>query len=257
MIPTVPLGAAGIQVSELCFGTGTSGWGGHSDQTRLGKNALIDLLVYGHSLGICFWDSADQYGSHPHVREALRQVGRERVVLTTKTCAATRQEAEKDIARFLRETGTDYLDIVLMHCMTSSGWADERSGVLDALESAKQKGWVRAHGVSCHHFGAFQKAAQNPWVDVVLARINHSGVHMDASVPEIIRVLQSMHARGIGIYGMKVVGAGQLTSDAARAIHFVRELDCVDAIVLGMSSRKQIDENVEFFKQPAGAPSPA
>lgn len=254
MIPTVELGKTGMSVSELCFGTGTSGWGGGSDQTRLGKQALVDLLVYGYERGITFWDSADQYGSHAHVKEAARQVGRKNIVFTTKTCAATRAEAEKDIARFLKETGTEYLDIVLMHCMTSPGWAKERAGVLEALETAKQKGIIRAHGVSCHNFGAFKNAAKNPWVEVVLARINHAGVHMDASVAEIIEVLRSMHASGKGIYGMKVVGAGQLTSSVYGSLGFVRDLGCVHAMVVGMMSRAQIDENVRFFQQPALVP---
>ncbi len=250
MIRKVSLGETGIEVSELCSGSGTSGWGGSSDQTRLGKKEFIELLIYGYQRGISFWDSADQYGSHAHVRAALKEIGRENIVFTTKTCATTRAEAEKDIARFLKETGTDYLDIVLMHCMTSTNWADERSSVVDALEEAKQKGIIRAHGVSCHHFGAFQSAAKNPWVDVVLARVNHSGVHMDASVPEVIEVIEEMHERGKGIYGMKVLGAGDLSGDVIGSLAFVRELECVDAIVIGMTSREQIDQNVDFFEEP-------
>ncbi len=251
MIPSVELGDTGILVSELCFGSGTNGWSGSSNQTRLGKDFLVDLMVYGFEKGIRFWDSADQYGSHEHVKAAIREVGRENVVFTTKTCATTRQEAEKDLERFLRETGTDSLDIVLMHCMTSPDWPTEKSGAMEALENARQKGILRAHGVSCHNFGAFQTAAKEPWVDVVLARINQTGVHMDASVPEVIEVMNEMHAAGKGVYGMKVCGAGQLTDDIVKSLAFVRELDCVDAMTIGMCSREEVDENVRFFEEHA------
>ena len=59
-----PLGNTGIDVSRLCFGTGTSGWAGASNQTRLGMDAFVELLLYGYGKGILFWDLADQYGSH-------------------------------------------------------------------------------------------------------------------------------------------------------------------------------------------------
>ena len=249
MIPTVTLGNSGIEVSEFCFGTGTNGWNGGSNQTRLGKKQFIDLMLYGYEKGIRFWDSADQYGSHPHVKEGLRILGRENVVFTTKTCATTKKETEKDIKRFLKETGTDYLDIVLMHCMSSADWPEQKSGVLEALSEAKEKGLIRAHGVSCHDFGAFQTASENPWVEVVLARINHGCKHMDASDPEVIGVMEKMHQAGKGIYGMKVVGAGALTTDVFESLAFVRELDCVHALVLGMVSREEIDENVRFFEE--------
>ena len=75
----VTLGRTGIVVSRLCIGTGTSGWGGSSNQTRLGFDRLVRLLCYAYDRGITFWDTADQYGSHGHVREALQTVSRANV----------------------------------------------------------------------------------------------------------------------------------------------------------------------------------
>ncbi|MGH2369404.1 MAG: aldo/keto reductase, partial [Chloroflexota bacterium] len=95
----VTLGKTGIEVSRLCIGTGTSGWSGHSNQTRLGFDRLVHLLRYAYDRGITFWDSADQYGSHPHVREALKQVGRQNVVVTTKTTSRTPEDVEADVHR--------------------------------------------------------------------------------------------------------------------------------------------------------------
>ena len=77
------LGSAGIAVSNLCFGTGTDGWAGKSDQTALGLDGLADLLAYAYDRGVSFWDSADQYGSHPHVARACKVVGRENVMAGT------------------------------------------------------------------------------------------------------------------------------------------------------------------------------
>ncbi len=119
---TADLGHTGLHVSRLAFGTGTHGWGGHSRQTRLGLAELARLLRLAHDLGVTFWDVADGYGSHRHVREALRGLPREEVVVTTKTAARSAADAERAVERYRREMGTDYLDVVLLHCMTSRDW---------------------------------------------------------------------------------------------------------------------------------------
>ena len=245
----IELGNTGLLVSRLCFGTGTHGWSGRSNQTALGLDGLADLLHYGYDRGITFWDLADQYGSHPHAARALSKLDRETVVLTTKTCAKSAAKAEKDIDRFLRELRTDYLDIVLMHCLTRADWPQAYAGVMDVLEKKQEQGIIRAHGVSCHDFGAFQTAAETPWVDVVLARINYAGKNMDGPPEKIIPVIERMDEAGIGVYGMKVVGCGDLGDNARDAIHFVLDLPAIDAITIGMRNRREIDDNLGHIQE--------
>lgn len=252
MFAPATLGRTGLKVSSLCFGTGTNGWGGRSAQTGLGHQAFVDLLVEAHGKGVTFWDAADQYGSHPHVRDAIRRVGRDKVTFTTKTVAKTAKDAEKDLERFRRELGVDTLDIVLLHCMTDPEWPVKMAPVMDVLTRAKEKGRIRALGVSCHNFGAFQRAADEPWVDVVLARLNHANVHMDASWPEVVEVLHQFRSRGAGVYGMKVLGAGDLSRDPGAAIRFVFEQGCVDAVTIGMRSRAELDENLRHVASAVG-----
>ena len=183
----VMLGNSGIEVSRLCIGTGTVGWSGSSNQTRkLGTEGLIDLLCYAYDSGVRFWDTADQYGSHPHVREALRRLPRDQVVITTKTTSRTPAGVRDDVERFLRELGTDYADIVLLHCLTEDDWTTRYEDCMEALTKCQAQGLIRAVGVSCHDFEAFKLAAITPWVEVVLARINYAGVIMDASPEEVI-----------------------------------------------------------------------
>jgi 1-deoxyxylulose-5-phosphate synthase len=249
MIPQVTLGDTGIRVSRLCIGTGTNGWNGESNQTRLGFDQLVGLLCYAYDRGITFWDLADQYGSHPHAAAALRRIGRENVVFTTKTVSRTPAEIHQDLDRFRRELDTDTLDIVLLHCLTDPEWVGKLGSVMDALSKAKERGILRAVGVSCHNFGAFQAAADCDWVEVVLARVNYAGVIMDAPPEEVIPVLEKMHRRGKGVYGMKVMGCGQLAHDPARAIQYALNLSCLDAIVLGMEDEGQVDQNLELLRR--------
>src|SRR5882672_5183150 len=76
---TVVLGRTGIKTSRLAMGTGTVGSGHHSNQTALGVKGLSDLLLNGYDHGLRFFDSADAYGSHPHVAEALKHIPRDKV----------------------------------------------------------------------------------------------------------------------------------------------------------------------------------
>lgn len=76
---TVMLGSTGITTSRLAMGTGTVGYGHHSNQTALGVKGLSDLLLNGYDQGLRFFDAADAYGSHPHVAEALKHVPRDKV----------------------------------------------------------------------------------------------------------------------------------------------------------------------------------
>src|SRR6266849_9846382 len=177
---TVTLGRTGIQTSRLAIGTGTVGSGHHSHQTALGIKGLSDLLLNGYDHGLRFFDSADSYGSHPHVAEALKHVPRDKVTVLTKTWARDPASARADLDRFRRELGTDYIDVCLMHCLTEGDWTARYRGVMDVLSEAKEKGTIRAHGCSCHSIEALCAAAKSQWVEVDLARINPIGSHMDA-----------------------------------------------------------------------------
>src|ERR1700683_5492109 len=73
----VQLGPRGVELSRLAMGTGTDGVGGSSTQTRKrGMAGLPNLFDAAYDQGVTFWDSADQYGTHPHVKEALKRAKR-------------------------------------------------------------------------------------------------------------------------------------------------------------------------------------
>ncbi|MEJ2054221.1 MAG: aldo/keto reductase, partial [Calditrichaceae bacterium] len=174
---TVKLGATGIKTSRLAMGTGSWGWGGSSNQTRkLGIKGLSDLLHYAYDNGVIFWDSADEYGSHPHMKEALKQIPREKGVILTKTRATTEKEMRADLDRFRKEIGTDYLDIVLLHNMQNPHWPNYKKAAMNVLSQARENGIIRAHGVSCHTLSALKAASASVWVQIDLVRFNPAGV---------------------------------------------------------------------------------
>jgi aryl-alcohol dehydrogenase-like predicted oxidoreductase len=238
----VVLGKTGIRTSRLAMGTGTVGSGHHSNQTALGLKGLSDLLLNGYDHGLRFFDSADAYGSHPHVAEALKHIPRDKVTVLTKTWARDPQTARADLDRFRRELGTETIDICLMHCLTEGDWTERYQGVMDVLSEAKQKGIIRAHGCSCHSIEALRAAAKSPWVEVDLARINPIGSHMDASPQEVVSVLKEMKTAGKGIIGMKILGQGDLRGRVDDALRYALSLGVLDAFTIGAENRTEQED---------------
>jgi aryl-alcohol dehydrogenase-like predicted oxidoreductase len=206
------------------------------------------LLCLAHEHGVTFWDAADQYGSHPHVARALQWVRRDSVVIATKVWSRTAKRVTRDIERFLRELGTDVLDVVLLHCMTRPDWPRHHVGMMEALSRAKEQGKVRAVGVSCHGLGALRATAETEWVEVVLTRINYAGVNMDGEPSATAVVIQDMYNAGKAVYGMKVLGCGRLASDVRAAMGYVFQLGTVYSVSIGMTGREQVIENVRVVE---------
>jgi len=239
----VNLGNTGIKMSRMAMGTGTHGYGGASNQTRqLGIKGLSDMLLAAKDDGINFWETADQYGSHPHVGEALKKVNREEVVILTKTNSSSYEDVKKDLDRFRVELGTDYLDIILLHAVTDPKWNENMKGAMEALAEAKEEGILRAHGISCHSIGALETAADEPWVEVDLARFNPGGARMDADVETVQKVLTRMKNNGKAIIGMKVYGCGQLLDKKDECLQFQTGTDITDAFTMGLESIDQLKD---------------
>ncbi len=250
-IDKVKLGKTGLKVPRLAMGTGTHGGNQSSDMTRMGVENWVKMARHAYDRGISFYDVADLYGSHHNVREILKEVPREKATLLTKIW--TRPEKwnsdtpEKTIDRFRRETDSDYFDIMLLHCMTNAKWQEEKKPYIEALSVAKQKGIIKTVGVSCHNFDALKLAVDDPWVDVILARINPDGLVMDATADEVMAVLKKAHDSGKGIIGMKIFGEGRMKDAEQRekSLRWVIGSKNVDCMTIGMTTAEQIDDAVE------------
>ena len=198
----VLLGESGLTVPRLAMGTGSHGWQRASDQTRLGEDEFVRLMRHGFERGATFLDVADLYGSHAFARSALAEVQRDRVTVATKIWwrdeggLPPTDTARPEVERFLSELGTDYLDIVLIHSLLDDTWQTDLGRMRDELSELKDQGIVRAVGCSCHTHATLRQAAEDPWVDVIFARVNPGGVRMDpdASVEQVNETLRLARA---------------------------------------------------------------
>ncbi len=119
---------------------------------------------------------------------------------------------------------------------------EKRKGAMEVISEAREKGIVKTHGTSCHTLDALKAAAASDWVQVDLARINPAGIAMDAKPEVVIPVLKEMKAKGKGIIGMKILGAGRLRDRADECLQFALSLDCVDCFTIGAESRAELTD---------------
>ena len=257
-IPTatdqVTLGKTGIKLSRLGLGAGSVGG---SIQRNLGSDGFNQLVRYAYDQGITYIDTADNYKTHTMIRDAIKGLPREKLFIQSKMPGVPEKPLEV-LDRYREELGVDYIDSLLTHCAVAKNWEEERKRVLDALEEAKEKKIIRAHGVSCHSLPALTKAAQLEWVDVHLVRVNPQGVHVDtpaekwdaesdaSHVPGVVEQMKVMRENGHGIIGMKIIGDGDFTNpeDREKAIRFAMQPGLVDAVVIGFKSNAEIDEAI-------------
>ena len=248
----VLLGKTKIMVSRVGFGTGMRGGRRQSNQTRLGKEVFESLLKTSYERGIRLFDAADIYGSHPYIASALKKMPRKDYAIVSKIWwrrggipEQERPDADVVVERFCKELDTDYIDLVLLHCVVSEKWPEELGEQMNIMAKLKKKGLIRAHGVSCHSLPALQACVKEPWVDSVHARINAYGTNMDGPPEKVAPVLKALHEAGKGVVGMKLIGEGSFRdSDEKRdeSVRYVLGLGCVDAMVVGFEKIEEVDD---------------
>jgi predicted aldo/keto reductase-like oxidoreductase len=285
----VRLGRTDIEVSRLGIGTGTAHPSGYCVQSLMDENELAKLLINAFEYGINFFDTAFQYRTYPHIRNALKHISRSDIILTTKLATVNEKETIEQFNLSLDALNIDHFDICLLHGVRTSKELQKRSGALETLLRFKKEGRIRAVGLSSHGFGALSSAADIPEIVIVWARINSAGINMDSSLPglydrlasvptlkkmarvlprklmsavrvasqsqpiaehnrrDVENVLKKIHSRPKGVVGMKVIAEGKLRDDTERAIEYVKNLSFVDSLVIGMLSKKEIEENCRII----------
>lgn len=260
-VDKIVLGESGMKVPRLAFGTGSYGYVHTSNQHKLGEKKFVELAQHAYDRGVRFLETADMYGTHEFVGKALKKMPREKVTVLSKVMVYkhgdwyTPEPFQKSIDRFRKELDTDYIDILLLHCMVNTEWPDEYKRYMDGFSEAKEKGIVKKIGLSCHDFGALEVAAESPWADVLLARINHGGVRMDGKPADIMKVLNTAKNNGKGVIGMKIFGCGQLIDEKQRqqSLEFVMNSGNVDCMTIGFENVEQMDDAIERIMKLAKA----
>ncbi len=255
-VDLVPLGKTGLKPTRLGIGCGTTSG---RVQQGLGQEGFNSLVRYAYDQGIRYIDIARSYRTHSMLREAIKGLPREKLFIQTKI-GGNPENSFEQIDQCRKDYGVDYIDSLLVHCTITPNWEEERKRIMDAMQEAKDKKIIRAHGVSCHSLPALTRAAELDWVDVNLVRINPQGVLVDtpqsrswnaesnaAHVPPVVEQIKRMREKGHGIIGMKIMGEGRFTNpeDREKSIRFAMQPGLLDCVTIGFKSPAEVDEAIK------------
>jgi predicted aldo/keto reductase-like oxidoreductase len=251
----ITLGKSNVKVTRLAFGTGT-----YSGQVQrdLGQEGFTRLVRHAYDSGIRFFETADSYHGMPQMLSvALKGIPRDSYRLMTKYNTREMENPKATVERLRKDLNTEYVDILLLHCVRSPQWPKQLEPLEDQFAEAKSKQIILSHGASVHGLPALRRFPGNGWLDIAMIRMNHKGVKMDSentqdtaapgNVNEVVEHTRKVHSQGAGVISMKLVGEGHFTSAEEReaSLKFAMNLGCVDGVTLGFKSPAEIDEAIE------------
>ena len=251
----VTLGKSNVKVTRLAFGTGT--FSGRV-QRELGQQEFTRLVRYAYDRGIRFFETAESYHEMPEMLAiALKGVPRDSYRLMMKYSTPASGDPAPKIDQYRKQLGTEYIDILLLHCLRPPTWSSDYASLQDGFSEAQQKKIILARGASVHGLPALRTFPGNQWLEIAMIRMNHNGTKMDTpemrdvdapgNVDEVVAHTKQVHAQGMGVISMKLCGEGRFTraEDRDASMKFAMNLGCVDSVTIGFKNTAEIDEAIE------------
>lgn len=209
--------------------------------------AISRILHRAFELGATWWDTSDDYGTEPAVGSVLADFPRENVIISTKTYAASRDDALISVELALKQLRTRYIDMLFLHHVRDVDDYQRRQDALQVYHELKEQGIIRAVGLSSHVAAPIRLAAGNPRIDVVLAPWNAFGQLPEGGAPiameDAIRVCY--HA-GQGVVLMKLLAAGVLRADQDEVIPAAMRFHDKHAVNIGIRSIMELETDIRL-----------
>ncbi|MDP4093248.1 MAG: aldo/keto reductase [Bacillota bacterium] len=239
----IKLGKSGLTVSRLCFGALIIG----PLQANLSVEEGAGVIAKALESGVSFIDTAEIYETYAHIREGIKKSGI-RPVIATKSYAYTAEGARQSLEKARKELDTDVIDIFLMHEQESEHTLRGHREALEYYISQKEKGIIKAVGISTHHVQAVKACLDMEEIDVIHPIINKDGIGIcDGTVQDMLDAVKKAYERGKGIYGMKPLGGGNLLRSYRECMDFVLGIPFVHSIAMGMQCKEEVIMNVNTF----------
>jgi len=238
------LGQTDLIVSRLCFGGLTIG----PLQKNLDIQHGAEIIREAFDRGVNFIDTAELYDTYKYIHKALEGIPREKLIIATKSYAYSKKMAEESLKKALDELNTDYIDIFALHEQESEYTLKGHYEALEYYVKMKDKGYIRAVGISTHNVAAVKGALKYKEIEIIHPIVNMEGLGIaDGTIDEMIDALREAKKKGLGIYGMKPLGGGNLLNRVDEAFDFVLNLDILDSIAVGMQNIDEVIANVCRF----------
>ncbi len=230
----VTLGRTGIVVNKNGFGA--------LPIQRVSMEDAAKLLRKAYEGGIRFFDTARAYSdSEEKIGYGLSDV-RDRIIIATKTAAATAEEFWKDLEISLHNLKTDHVDLYQFHNPAVCPKPGDGSGFYEAMQEARRQGKIRFIGITSHRIAVAEEAAVSGLYDTLQFPFNYLSTDRELALAETCR------EQGVGFIAMKGLSGGLLTNAAAVSA-FMAQYENVLPI-WGIQRETELDEFLRYIGNP-------
>jgi predicted aldo/keto reductase-like oxidoreductase len=252
------LGRTGIELSDISFGT-----------SRL-RSGQEDLVRHALDKGVNYFDTADSYtrGQSENVLGNALQGVRDQIAIVSKTRVGAnddRGSIMQALEGSLKRLKTDYVDVFFNHAVNDVDRLNN-SEWYEFAERARAQGKIRFTGMSGHAgrlVNVLDHAIGEDLVDVILVSYNFGqdpafyesltrSFDRIATQSGLPGVLERAKQKNIGVVAMKTLMGARLNdmrdyeaagaTFAQAAFHWTLANPNVDALIISMTSKAQIDE---------------
>ena len=238
------LGKTGIMISRMCFGALIMG----PLQANLPTKEGARVIQAAMERGVNFIDTAELYGTYDHIREAMKGSAK-RPVVATKSYAYTTEGAAESVEKARKGLDTDVIDIFMLHEQESRLTLRGHRDALEFYLNEREKGRIRAVGVSTHNIEVVRAITSMPEIDVVHPLINITGIGIgDGTIDEMLTAVKDAYDCGKGVYSMKPLGGGNLLHSYEECMDFVLGLSYIHSIAIGMQHVDEVEMNCCRFE---------
>ena len=252
------LGSTGIDVSVLGLGTVKIG---RNQQVKYptgfelpDDDSVVELFELARSLGINFIDTAPAYGSSEQRLGELLPDRHDWVIVTKVGEIFENGKSRFDfsydytvasIEQSLRKLRRDVLDVVLVHSDGNDMDIINGEPVFDALESVKNKGLIKAYGMSSKTVEGGSWVVQH--CDVVMATAN---LEYDDERP-VLELAEKLHK---GVIIKKGLQSGHADSASGgtgveTAFRHILGQPGVSSMIVGTINKQHLRDNVAIVNE--------
>lgn len=242
----------------------TIGFGGMRFANPLNLEESSELVLYAHSQGINYFDTAPMYcddRSEGIMGAALSQLPRESYYVSSKCSRPSANELQKSLEQSLERLQVETIDFFhIWHLMNPDDWQKRlQGGAVEAAIRAKEQGLIR-HLVCSSHM-------QGDELSAVLDENIFEGVLLGYNVlnfPYRSAAVKLAGSKGLGVVTMNPLGGGLIPQNPERfsflaednaggvveaALRFNVSNPYISSALVGFSNKDEIDQAVAAMEK--------
>ena len=244
-----------------------------NDYSKVNMEELKEMVDYFLAHGFTYFDTSYVYhmgNSETAIREALvKRHERSAYTLTDKLptwMVNSLSDIEKLLTEQLNKTGVTYFDYYLMHAMNAQHYQKMKAiGAFEKFKELKEEGRIRHICISFHDTADVleQILSEQPDIEYVQVILNYAdmqneGIDIRACYETIVRhgrkvivmepVKGGVLANLDGEYTERLKGLDAEKSVASWAIRYAASQPEVFVVLSGMSTLKQMKDNVSYME---------